>query len=194
MGRRDIIVMGASAGGTETCCAILEVLPSNLPASVLIVQHVGRTSVLAEVLRRCCALKVDDASDGQAIRRGRAYVAPGDHHLRLQDGKIRLSRGPRENRQRPSVDVLFRSAARLRPAGIADVARQFGRRWLAPGSRRSLCSDATFQVPQRSGDGAGPETPGWRCLVFADAVNRVQEERGGGTTGNKPEGEPRTKT
>ncbi|HYG34867.1 MAG TPA: chemotaxis protein CheB, partial [Clostridia bacterium] len=121
MPKRDIIVMGASAGGTEACCGILEGLPSDLPASVLIVQHVGRTSLLAEVLRRCCALKVNAASDGEAVRPGRAYVAPGDHHLLLEDGKVRLSRGPRENRQRPSVDALFRSAARAHRSQVIAV-------------------------------------------------------------------------
>src|SRR6266550_3684242 len=104
--------MGASAGGIEACCEVLRGLPENLPASVFVVQHVGSASVLDQVLGRCGTLKVATAADGEPVRRGRVYIAPGDQHLLLNDGHVRVSRGPRENRQRPSVDALFRSAAR----------------------------------------------------------------------------------
>jgi two-component system chemotaxis response regulator CheB len=104
--------MGASAGGIPACCDILGGLPADLPASIFIVQHVASVSSLGEVLARCDGLKVATAADGEPVRQSRAYVAPGDQHLLLNDGHVRLSRGPRENRQRPSVDVLFRSASR----------------------------------------------------------------------------------
>ena len=110
--KRDIIVIGASAGGVEACCEVLRGLPSDLPAAIFIVQHVGPASVLANVLAKCTGLSVANASDGESIQKGRAYVAPPDHHLLLHDGEMTLSKGPRENRQRPSVDALFRSAAR----------------------------------------------------------------------------------
>ena len=112
MATRDIIVMGASAGGTEAYCEILRGLPSDLAASVFIVQHVGSKSVLADVLRRCAALQLATAADGEGVRHGRAYVAPVGRHLLLERGRVRLSRAGRENNQRPSVDVLFRSAAK----------------------------------------------------------------------------------
>ena len=112
MATRDIIVMGASAGGIEAYCEILRGLPSDLAASVFIVQHVGMNSVLAEVLGSCAALQLATAGNGEGVRHGRAYVAPGNRHLLLERGRVRLSRAARENNQRPSVDALFRSAAK----------------------------------------------------------------------------------
>ena len=121
MAKHDIIVMGGSAGGIEACCEILREIPADLRASVFIVQHVGSRSVLAEVLRRCGAFEVAIACDGEEVAPGRAYVAPGDQHLLLEDGRVKLSRGPRENRRRPSVDVLFRSAARVHRSRVIAV-------------------------------------------------------------------------
>lgn len=112
MAKRDVIVMGASAGGVEAYCEILRGLPADLAASVFIVQHVGSRSVLADVLGRCAALQLATAADGEAVRHGRAYVAPAGQHLFLQRGRVRLSRAPRESLHRPSVDALFRSAAK----------------------------------------------------------------------------------
>ena len=112
MATRDIIVMGASAGGVEAYCEILRGLPSDLAASVFIVQHVGSRSVLADVLRRYAALQLATAADGEGVRHGRVYVAPVGRHLLLERGRVRLSRAGRENNQRPSVDALFRSAAK----------------------------------------------------------------------------------
>ena len=110
MAKHDIIVIGASAGGIEACCEVLRGLPSDLPASIFIVQHVGGTSVLDAVLERCGNIKVKTASNGEPVKRGMVYVAPGDQHLLLNGGRVVVTRGPRENRQRPSVDVLFRTA------------------------------------------------------------------------------------
>ena len=112
MATRDIIVMGASAGGVEAYCEILRGLPSDLAASVFIVQHIGSRSVLADVLGRCAALQLATAADGEGVRHGRVYVAPVGRHLLLERGRVRLSRAGRENNQRPSVDALFRSAAK----------------------------------------------------------------------------------
>ena len=109
---RDIIAIGASSGGLDALCKLLAGLPGNLPASVLIVQHVGATSMLAQIFANCGPLKVVTARDREEIRRGQAYVAPGDQHLLINDGHIELSKGARENRHRPSIDALFRSTAR----------------------------------------------------------------------------------
>jgi two-component system, chemotaxis family, protein-glutamate methylesterase/glutaminase len=121
MGKHDIIVMGGSAGGIEAACDVLADLPGDLPASVFLVQHIGSESALAEVLGRCGTIEVATASDGEPIKPGKAYVAPGDQHLMLQSGRVKVSRGPRENRQRPSVDVLFRSAARAYQSRVIAV-------------------------------------------------------------------------
>jgi two-component system chemotaxis response regulator CheB len=112
--QRDIVVIGASAGGVETLKTLVPMLPAELPAAVFVVLHMmpGGTSVLPRILARHSALAVASAEDGEPVERGRIYVAPPDHHMLLADGRVRLTRGPRENGHRPAVDPLFRSAAR----------------------------------------------------------------------------------
>jgi two-component system, chemotaxis family, protein-glutamate methylesterase/glutaminase len=109
--RRDIVVIGASAGGLTPLCTLIQGLPTELPAAVFVVLHVGSASALHEVLRRCGRTNVIRAEDGQPIEEGRVYVAPPSVHLALAPDSVRLSHGPRENRHRPSIDVLFRSAS-----------------------------------------------------------------------------------
>ncbi|CAH2603574.1 Chemotaxis protein CheB [Rhodovastum atsumiense] len=107
-----IIVIGASAGGVEALQRLAACLPPTLPAAVFVVLHIGpRFSALPEILSRAGTLPACHAVDGAPIRPGRIYVAPPDHHLLITPGQMRLSRGPRENRARPAIDVLFRSAA-----------------------------------------------------------------------------------
>jgi two-component system, chemotaxis family, protein-glutamate methylesterase/glutaminase len=111
---RDIVVIGASAGGVEALGTLFAGFPQELPAAVFVVLHVMShgASVLAKILARAGALPTATAVDGQPIERGRAYVAPSDRHMLLLDGRVHLTRGPRENGHRPAVDALFRSAAR----------------------------------------------------------------------------------
>src|SRR5688572_1864255 len=114
MSKRDIIVIGASAGGVEALKQLASQLPENFPAAVLMVLHVSPHgySVLPNILNRAGPLKAMHPLEGQAIERGRIYVAPPDHHLLVKPGYITLARGPKENGHRPAVDPLFRSAAR----------------------------------------------------------------------------------
>jgi len=112
-----LVIIGASTGGTEALRAVLEPLPANSPA-ILIAQHMpgGFTRSFAARLDRLCHIAVKEAEDGERILPGHAYVAPGDAHLELARSGAnyiaRLDTGPPVNRHRPSVDVLFRSAAR----------------------------------------------------------------------------------
>lgn len=111
----DIIVIGCSAGGMEALKQVVGGLPKDFPAVVFIVwhmsPHMGSLFVLPETLKRSGKLTAAAAEDGKAMQRGRVYVAPPDHHLMLERDHMRLTRGPKENRFRPAIDPLFRSAA-----------------------------------------------------------------------------------
>ncbi|HEV7331781.1 MAG TPA: chemotaxis protein CheB [Flavisolibacter sp.] len=114
MAKRDIIVLGTSAGGVEALLNFARSIPQNLDASIFVVLHISpfTTSNLPQILSRACALPAVHARDGEKIERRKIYVAPPDHHLILEKGgRIAVSKGPKENRFRPSIDALFRSAA-----------------------------------------------------------------------------------
>ena len=110
---RDTIVIGASAGGVKALRGLCGQLASDLPATLLVTLHQashGETR-LVQVLQAATRLEVQWARDGEAVRRGVIHVAPPDRHLVLQDGRTRVVLGPRENRARPAINPLFRSAA-----------------------------------------------------------------------------------
>ncbi|BAZ20052.1 CheB methylesterase [Kalymmatonema gypsitolerans NIES-4073] len=123
MFKRDIIVIGASAGGLKAFETLVSQLPSNIPAAIFIVWHISPNypSILPEILARVSLLPVAHAIHREPIKRGHIYVAPPDHHLLVEPGHVRLSRGPRENRFRPAIDVLFRSAARYYGSRVIGV-------------------------------------------------------------------------
>jgi two-component system chemotaxis response regulator CheB len=110
---RDIVVIGSSAGGVEALQRFCAALPSDLPAAVFITQHLSPSarSMLPHLLARATMLPVSSPQDGAAIERGHIYVAAPDHHLLLREDRILMRRGPYENRTRPAVNALFRSAA-----------------------------------------------------------------------------------
>lgn len=111
-----IVCIGASTGGTEALSDVLEVLPANCPGLV-IVQHMpqGFTAAFARRLDGVCKINVKEAEDGESVQSGFAYIAPGARHMLLQRTGTRyhiaIKDGPPVSRHRPSVDVLFRSAA-----------------------------------------------------------------------------------
>ena len=113
MEKRNIVVIGASAGGFEALKRIVEKLPPDLDASIFIVWHMSSDGrgVLPEVLNKLQTIHAAHAYDKEPIHPNRIYVAPPDHHLILEKDVIRVTRGPKENRFRPAVDPLFRSAA-----------------------------------------------------------------------------------
>ena len=123
MPTRDIIVIGASAGGVQALSTLVIDLPSNLPAAVFIVLHISAKvpSLLPNILARESKLGVAHAIDGEPIMRRRVYVAPPDQHLIIEDGHVRLVHGPKENLHRPSIDALFRSAARWAGSRVIGV-------------------------------------------------------------------------
>jgi two-component system chemotaxis response regulator CheB len=120
---RDLVVVGASAGGVEALSAMVASLSDDLPASVLVVLHMPAytPSALPAILNRAGTLPAAPAQHGEQLRRGRIYVARPGHHLMVDDGAVTLSHGPSENGHRPAIDVLFRSAAVARGAAVTGV-------------------------------------------------------------------------
>ena len=111
--KRDIVVIGASAGGVEALQRLCGALPAGFPAAVFITQHLSASarSVLPQLLDRASPLPAFSPADGDPIEHGKIYVSAPDHHMLLRDGKVLMRRGPNENRTRPAVNALFRSAA-----------------------------------------------------------------------------------
>ena len=93
-----IVVIGASADGVEALRKLFERLSPDLRIAIFVVQHIGATSQLPLVFKNYKSFRTANAVDGEAIKPGRAYLAPPDSHLLIENGRIKLSRGPRENR------------------------------------------------------------------------------------------------
>jgi two-component system chemotaxis response regulator CheB len=110
---RDLIVVGASAGGVEALKTLVAGMPPDLPAAVVVVLHMpaGGTSALRQILRRFGPLPAHTAATGMPIEPGRIYVGPPDHHLLVVADQLVLSHGPTESGHRPAINALFRSAA-----------------------------------------------------------------------------------
>ncbi len=121
--RRDIVVVGASAGGVQALRVLLARLPADFPAAVFVVLHLpeGAKSQLDAVLRRTSTLAVQTAREGDKVLPGRVLVAPSGRHLLLRGAGVQVRQGPRENGVRPSVDVLFRSAALMYGSRVISV-------------------------------------------------------------------------
>lgn len=118
------MVIGASAGGVDALSQIARELPADFPAPVCVVLHVSpdTPSLLPEIMRRDSRLQVIHGEDGRKLEKGFIYIAPPDRHLLIEtDRTMRVVRGPRENRHRPAVDPLFRSAAAAYNGGTIGV-------------------------------------------------------------------------
>ena len=123
MPARDIVVIGGSAGGVTAVTELVRALPADVPAAFFVALHAASDSngILPRILARAGRLPVALARDGDEVRPGRILLAPPNHHLVLEGGAVRLRGGPRVNRFRPSIDVLFRSAATAYGARVAAV-------------------------------------------------------------------------
>src|ERR1700712_5464401 len=112
MKRRDIIVIATLTGGLEALKELFSSWPSDLPASVFVVMHIGaHPSILPSILQNFCNLRVQHAVDSERFEKSVIYIAPPDRHLLLYEDMTLLSSGPKENFTRPAADPLFRSAA-----------------------------------------------------------------------------------
>jgi len=112
-GKRDVVAVGASAGGLKSLFKLLGPLPATFPVSILVVLHLSpeHPSHLAEVLERKVALKVRQARDGERMSPGTVYVAAPNRHLVAEPSRVRLLDTPTVHYSRPSIDLLFGSVA-----------------------------------------------------------------------------------
>ncbi len=123
---RSVVAIGASTGGTQALQQVLTALPADTPG-IVVVQHMPEhfTRAFAERLERLCAMEVKEAEDGDVVAPGRVLIAPGNHHMLLERSgtglRAAVKPGPLVSRHRPSVDVLFKSAARAAGAGAVGV-------------------------------------------------------------------------
>jgi two-component system chemotaxis response regulator CheB len=164
-----VVTIGASTGGTEALRVILERMPADAPG-IVVVQHMPEafTRTFAERLDRLCEIEVKEASDGDRVRAGRALIAPGNRHTRLaRDGAqyaVEVRDGPLVSRHRPSVDVLFRSAARAAgPNAVAVILTGMGDDGAAGMAEMKRAGAATIAQDERS------------CVVFGmprEAIER----------------------
>lgn len=157
---RDIVVIGASAGGVETLARLVAGFPKEFRATVFVAQHVspGTPSNLPHILTRAGALPASHPEDGERHMAGRIYVAPPGHHLLVRNGTMRLTRGARENLHRPAIDPLFRSAAvAFGPRVIGVVLTGFLDDGTAGLSAVKRCGG--LAVVQDPGDAAYPSMP-----------------------------------
>jgi two-component system chemotaxis response regulator CheB len=119
-----VVAVGVSTGGPNTLAKLLNEIPEDFPVPILIVQHMpeGFTAPLARRLSTQVAISVVEAANGQALKPGKAYIAPGNKHMEVSKSSggatLQITQGPPENSCRPSVDVLFRSVARVFGPGV----------------------------------------------------------------------------
>ena len=168
---RDTVVIGCSVGGTEALPRLLLQLPADLPAAVLIVQHLAatRTSYLVDILRQRSQFAVRWAEHGTRIEHGRVLVAPPAVHLVLQDDRVQLSQSARENHSRPSIDKLFRSAAANRGSRVIGVLLT-GMLYDGVAGLGTIQQTGGVAIVQDPTDAAHPELP-------AAAVRAIRPDR-----------------
>lgn len=121
---RNIVVVGTSAGGLEALDGLIGELPTDLPASIFIVQHMAPENTAEALLHRLGrykAFRCKLASDGETFGSGRIYIAPPDFHMLVKKSTLLVTKGARENRYRPAVDPLFRSAAVTHGSSVIGV-------------------------------------------------------------------------
>jgi two-component system chemotaxis response regulator CheB len=123
MPSRDLVVIGASAGGLDALLKLIVELPRDFRPAIIVVIHTGPdgSGYLRQILARRSPVPVEVAQHGAAIKPGRIYVAPPDFHVLVSDHRLQLGRGPKENGFRPAVDPLFRSASRARGKAVIGV-------------------------------------------------------------------------
>jgi two-component system chemotaxis response regulator CheB len=118
-----VVVVGASAGGVEALVAFVGALPADTRAAICVVLHVSPsgTTAMPHILGRAARMPVHGPADGDPLLAGHIYVAPPDHHLEIEPGRVRLTQAPRENGHRPAIDATMRTAAEAYDANVVGV-------------------------------------------------------------------------
>lgn len=168
MSLRQAVVIGGSAGSLDALSRILPLLPANFPLPILVVVHVpaDKESVLPELFRERCALEVGEAEDKEPIRGGKIYFAPPDYHLLVESGHyLSLSADEPQLFSRPSIDVLFESAADAYRNGLVGIILTGANNDGAAGLRRVADAGglAIVQAPENAYATAMPEAAIARC-------------------------------
>jgi len=174
----ELVAIGASWGGLQAVERVLEALPADFGAAVVVAQHRqadGANSRLEKLLDARCSLPVREAEDKQALRPGSVLVAPADYHLYVDHGSVSLSVDAPLNYSRPSIDVLFSSASDAygeRAAGVvltganADGAEGLAR--IAARGGTAIVQDPETSVRREMPDAALAATPGARVLALRE--------------------------
>jgi two-component system, chemotaxis family, protein-glutamate methylesterase/glutaminase len=119
-----VVVVGASAGGMDALTGLVAQLPPDFPAPVFIVNHMSAETTgkpLVDALSRAGSVKCSHARDGESFKPGHVYVAPSDQHLLIVKGRMLVTKGARENRYRPAIDPMFRTAAVAYGKGVIGI-------------------------------------------------------------------------
>jgi two-component system, chemotaxis family, protein-glutamate methylesterase/glutaminase len=183
--RPEAVVIGASAGALEALSAILPHLAANYRLPLIIVVHVPRDkkSVMTEIFRAKCRIEVREAEDKEPIRGGTAYFAPPDYHLLVEPNKsLSLSDDEPVFYSRPSIDVLFESAADAYGRGLIAIVLTGANRDGADGLKAIADAGgmAIVQSPAGAYASAMPEAaiaecPGARILTLREIAVYLQE-------------------
>lgn len=179
------IVVGASAGALEALSVILPPLPESFPLPIFVVVHVppDRRSIMAELFRIKCRLAVEEAEDKEPIEGGTIYFAPPDYHLLVEtDGTLSLSSDEPVLFSRPSIDVLFESAADAYGSGLVAIVLTGANRDGAAGLSRVVAAGGTaiVQDPGSAFASAMPEAaiqtcPGAKVMSLAAIAQYLAE-------------------
>ncbi|MCK6592089.1 MAG: chemotaxis protein CheB, partial [Polyangiaceae bacterium] len=170
--RIDVVVIGASAGGIFALQEMLAPLSSDLPATILIVQHVSSKapSLLPVVLGRACAIKVVHAVEGARLFLGHVYVAPPARHLVVKGHRLHLSDAPPVRYSKPAADLLFESAAMQYGKHLASVVLSGSDADGADGSR-AVRDAGGLVIAQHPGSARFPSMP--EAAIATGAVELV---------------------
>lgn len=154
-----LIVIGASEGGISAIRSLAAGMPADFAGAIVVVVHIGaHKSELPALLNAAGPLRASHAQDGEPIKPSRIYVAPPDHHVIIEPGRLRITRGPRENCTRPAIDPLFRSAAAIYGAQVIGVILTGG---LNDGTAGliEIKRHGGIAVVQEPGDATNPSMP-----------------------------------